>query len=153
MTVSSFVLLLPLLLGLAATQDEPEGDEPRPTTTRLTVERQWIVRVPVRSRPAPQRFEWKESKGFKCIDTSEIRGALLSGPDHVDFLLPHRQRIRARFGGNCPALDFYGLFYLKSDDHQVCARRDFVHSRMGGSCRIERFRRLVPKIKAVKIDD
>jgi hypothetical protein len=151
--MASFVLLLPLLLSLAASQDEPEGDEPRPTITRLTVERQWIVRVPVRSRPALRRIEWKESKGFRCIDTNEIRGALLAGPDHVDFLLPNRQRIRASFGGNCPALDFYGTFYLKSDDHQVCARRDFVHSRMGGSCRIERFRRLVPSIKAVKIGD
>ena len=151
--MSGFVLLLPLLLGLAAAQDEPEGDEPRPSTSRLVVERQWIVRVPIVSRPALRRFEWKESKGFKCVDTNVIRGALLSGPDHVDFLLPHRQRIRARFGDNCPALDFYGGFYLKSDDHQVCARRDFVHSRMGGSCRIERFRRLVPKIKASKSDD
>jgi len=153
LTVSVFLALLPLLLGLAAAQDEPQSDEPRPTTSRLVVERQWIVRVPVRSRPALQGFEWKESKGFKCVHTDEIRGALLSGPDHVDFLLPHRQRIRARFGGNCPALDFYGGFYLKTDDHQVCARRDFVYSRMGGSCRIERFRRLVPRIKAVKIDD
>lgn len=153
MTVSSLVVLLPLLLGLAAVQDEPQNDEPQPTVSRLVVERQWIVRVPVRSRPALQRLEWKESKGFKCLDTNAIRGALLSGPDHVDFLLPHRQRIRARFGGNCPALDFYGSFYLKTEDHQVCARRDFVHLRMGGSCRIERFRRLVPRIRAAKIDD
>ena len=144
---ATFLALLPLLVGLTAVQDEPGGEETRPSVSRLMVEEQWIVRVPVRQRPPKPRFEWKESKGFRCIDTEEIRGALLAGPDHVDFLLPHRQRIRARFGGNCPALDFYGGFYLKTGDHQVCARRDFVHSRMGGSCRIERFRRLVPKIK------
>ena len=147
MTVPTFLALLPLLLGLAAGQDEPQGDEPRPSVSRLVVEEQWIVRVPLRQRAPNPRFEWKESKGFKCVDTNAIRGAMLAGRDHVDFLLPHRQRIRASFGGNCPALDVYGGFYLKTDDHQVCARRDFVHSRMGGSCRIERFRRLVRKIK------
>src|SRR5688500_16838385 len=111
MTVT-FLALLPLLVGLAALQDQPGGEETGPAVSRLIVEEQWIVRVPVRQRPPKPRFEWQESRGFRCIDTDEIRGALLAGPDHVDFLLPHRQRIRARFGGNCPALDFYGGFYL-----------------------------------------
>ena len=51
--------------------------------------------------------------------TAEIRGALLSGVDHVDFLLRKRQRVRASFDGSCPALDFYGGFYLKTDDERV----------------------------------
>ncbi|HEU5286420.1 MAG TPA: hypothetical protein VFU20_07930 [Sphingomicrobium sp.] len=147
MTVSSFLALLPLLLGVAATQDQAPGDEPQPAVSRLVVERQWIVRVPVRPHSAPRRFEWNEGKRVKCFPTNAIRGALLSGADHVDFLLRPRQRVRATFDGNCPALDFYGGFYLKTDDDRVCARRDFVHSRMGGSCRIERFRQLVPRIK------
>ena len=142
MTVSSFLALLPLLLAAAA-QDE----EPQPTVRRLVVEQQLLLRVPVRPRPMVQRFDWVEGGRYKCVHTNAIRGALLSGADHVDFLLPRRQRMRASFDGNCPALDFYGGFYLKTEDHRVCARRDFVHSRMGGSCRIEGFRRLVPKLK------
>jgi hypothetical protein len=47
---------------------------------------------------------------------SVIRGALLTGRDHVDFMLPQKQRIRATFDDDCPALDFYGGFYLKTDD-------------------------------------
>lgn len=146
-TVSSFLVLLPLLLGVAASQDDSQSQEPQPSVSRLVVEHQWIVRVPVRPQRAVQRFEWNEGKRVKCFPTAEIRGALLSGVDHVDFLLRKRQRVRASFDGSCPALDFYGGFYLKTDDERVCARRDFVHSRMGGSCRIERFRRLKPKLK------
>jgi hypothetical protein len=68
-------------------------------------------------------------------------------------VLGRRERVRASFDGNCPALDFYGGFYLKTQDERVCAKRDSVHSRMGGSCRIERFRRLIPKLKAEKADN
>ena len=113
----------------------------------MIVEQVWVLRVPVRPRQSLQRFEWVESKGPKCVPASDIRGALLSGTDHVDFILPEHQLIRATFDDDCPALDFYGDFYLKTEDHRLCAKRDSVRSRIGGSCRIERFRRLTPKIK------
>lgn len=143
MTVPTFLALLPLLLGLASSQ----AGEPQPTVQRMVVEQQWILRVPVRPQRLPQRFEWIESKGPKCVAALDIRGALLSGTDHVDFLMPDRQRVRASLDDDCPALDFWGGFYLKPADHQLCAKRDSVHSRMGGSCRIERFRRLERKLK------
>jgi hypothetical protein len=146
-TVLSFLVLLPLLLGVAASQEDSSDAEPQPSVSRLVVERQWIVRVPVRPRRAVPRFEWSEGKRVKCFPTKDIRGALLSGADHVDFVLGRRERVRATFDGSCPALDFYGDFYLKTDDDRVCARRDSVHSRMGGSCRIERFHRLKWKLK------
>lgn len=147
MTVSSFLVLLPLLLGLTASQADSPDEEPQPSVSRLVVEHHLIVRVPVRPQRAAPRFEWSEGKRVKCFPTKEIRGALLSSGDHVDFLLGKRRRVRASFDGNCPALDFYGDFYLKTDDDRVCARRDLVHSRMGGSCRIEQMRRLTPKLK------
>lgn len=131
------------MLALAAAPD----DEPEPAVQRMAVESEWILRVPVRPRTALQRFRWIEGQGYKCVPTSAIRGAIQSGSEHVDFLLPGRQRVRASFAGSCPALDFYGGFYLKTEDRRVCARRDFVHSRMGGSCRIERLRRLVPRTR------
>jgi hypothetical protein len=146
MTVSTFLALLPLLLGLAVAQGDSQPDQP-PAVRRLVIEQEWILRVPVRPQPLPQRFEWVESKGPKCVPAADIRGALLSGTDHVDFLLPERQRVRATFDDDCPALDFYGGFYLRTEDHRLCARRDSVHSRIGGSCRIARFRKLAPKLK------
>jgi hypothetical protein len=146
-TVSSFVALLPLLLSIAAFQDDSAAEEPQPPVTRLVVEHQWIVRVPVRPHKSAPRYEWNEGKRVKCFPTKDIRGARLAGADHVDFVLGKRERVRASFDGKCPALDFYGGFYLKTEDERVCARRDSVHSRMGGSCRIERFHRLKPKPK------
>lgn len=145
MTVTSFLTLLPLLLAAVAQDDQDDG--PQPSVQRLVVEERLLLRVPVRPRPVVPRFDWIEGQRYKCVHISAIRGALLAGPDHVDFMLPRRQRMRASFDGNCPALDFYGGFYLKPDDHRICAGRDFVHSRMGGSCRIAGFRRLVPKLK------
>ena len=135
--------LLPLALGLAGSQ----ADGLLPSVGRLVGEREIIFRVPVRPRSAGPGIEWVEGDRFKCVKTSAIRGAVLAGSDHVDLILPRARRVRASFDGNCPALDFYGGFYLKSDDHRICATRDSVHSRMGGSCRIHRFHRLVPKLR------
>ena len=71
---------------------------------------------------------------------------MLSGRSSVDFVLRDRRRVRAELDSDCPALDFYGGFYVQPDDDRICARRDVIRSRMGGICRIERFRRLVPKL-------
>ena len=141
MTLFTLLALLPALLGMAGWQGADA-----PAVRRVLVADQMIIKVPVRPLP-PSEFEWVERKGPRCLPASVIRGALLTGRDHVDFMLPQKQRIRARFDDDCPALDFYGGFYLKTDDEQICARRDSIHSRMGGSCRIERFRHLVPKFR------
>jgi len=133
-TFLGVLTLLPMLLGFASAGG--------PQVRSLIVEDEIILRVPV--QPVPRDIEWKERKGPKCIEAREIKGAFLSGNDHVDFLLAGRRLLRARLDENCPALDFYGGFYLSSDDERVCAKRDAIRSRMGARCRIERFRKLVP---------
>lgn len=140
----TFAYLFAFLSSLFAAGEADRATQPR-AVSRVSVQEQLIVRVPVQSRP--RRFEWEERKGPKCIATSDIRGAKLSGPQSVDLMLRDRSRIRAKFDDHCPALDFYGGFYLKPEDEDLCAKRDFVRSRMGGSCRIEKFRRLTPKDK------
>ena len=136
LTFLEVLTLLPLLLGVA-----PGGL----TVRSITVEDQIIMRIPV--RPPPPQVEWTEHKGPKCIDAEKIRGAFLSGSDHVDFVLSGKKLLRAELEENCPALDFYNGFYLSSSDDKVCARRDVVRSRMGASCGIERFRELKGKIR------
>jgi hypothetical protein len=101
----------------------------------------------VQPRPLLPQFEWIEKKGPKCVPVADIQRALLSGSEQVDFVLADRSRIRAQFGEGCPALDFYAGFYLQPQDERLCAGRDAVHSRIGGSCTIERFRTLVPKFR------
>lgn len=135
LSFSSLIVWLPFLFGLGSLQDER-------VVRRLVVQDEIIVRVPV--RPAP-RIVWVPGREFRCIPVSAIRGANLSGPQRLDLILA-RSRVRARLADDCPAIDFYGGFYLKPEDGRICAGRDIVYSRMGGSCPIEGFRQLVPKL-------
>lgn len=143
MTSGLFLGFVPLLLGLFAVQ--PSSFQQ--TVTRLVAQDEVILRVPVEPRPFARQIEWVEHKGPKCVPAALIRSALLSGPEQVDFILASRERVRAKVNEDCPALDFYGGFYLQPEDEHVCAGRDAIHSRMGGSCRIERFKQLVPKLR------
>ena len=132
-----------VLLGLVAAQPAAMQQ----TVTRLVVQDEVILRIPVQPRPLLPQIDWLERKGPKCIPTGAIRWAMLSGAERVDFVLVNRDRIRAEFDEDCPALDFYGGFYLQLQDDRLCARRDAIHSRIGTSCTIERFKELVPKFR------
>lgn len=134
--------LLPALAGLVAADTPARGQ----VVGRVTVREEIIMRIPIRARPGP-RIEWREKRGPRCIAAAAIKGAMLSGRNSVDFVLSDRRRFRARLDSDCPALDFYDGFYVQPDDHRLCMRRDFIRSRMGGSCRIERFRELKPRLK------
>lgn len=115
------------------------------SVTRLVVREEVIFRVPV-IRPRPVRpMRWEEKKGPKCISAERIVAAALADQRSVDFLLNDRSRIRAKMDDDCPTLDFYGNFYIQPEDDNVCAKRDEIRSRIGGSCRIEKFRRMVPR--------
>ena len=143
MSAGSIWNLLPLLFGLFGAQPGEVGQ----TVTRLIVQDEVILRVPVQPRPLLPQFEWVEKKGPKCVPVTDIQRALLSGPEQVDFVLADRARIRAQFDEDCPALEFYAGFYLQLQDGRLCARRDAIHSRIGTSCTIERFKELVPKFR------
>lgn len=140
MTSGAFLNFVPLLLGLLAAPPATVGQ----SVTRLIVQEEVILRVPVQPRPVLPEIEWVEKKGPRCIPAAEIRRALLSGSEQVDFVMSNRARIRARFDEGCPALDFYNGFYLQLQDERLCAHRDAVHSRIGGSCTIDQFMQLVP---------
>jgi len=143
MTFASFLALLPAFLGLAAAQAPDQPLQVR----RVVVRDEIIIRVPVRVRRISPGLGWIERKGPKCIHSDDLRGAILSGPDSVDFILHGKKRMRASFDTRCPALDFYGGFYLNTEDDKVCAGRDVVRSRVGSGCVIEEFHRLSPRPK------
>jgi hypothetical protein len=134
---------VPLLLGLFAAQPGIVGQ----SVTRLVIQDEVILRIPVQPRPLLPQFEWKERKGPHCFPTAAIHGALLSGAQQVDFVLDGPKRMRATLDEDCPALDFYGGFYLQPQDDRLCAGRDAIHSRMGGSCTIDHFKLLIPKLR------
>lgn len=137
------LLSLPLFAWLASLAGVAELQPV--AVTRLVVRQELILRVPV-IRPRVQRpIRWVEKKGPKCIAADQIVAAALGDERSVDFLLSDRTRMRARMDDDCPTLDFYGNFYIQPEDEKVCARRDEIRSRIGGSCRIEKFRRMVPR--------
>ena len=144
MTLLTFLGLIPALFGLA-------GDPPSQQrgVRRVVINQEMVISIPIRPRPR-QTLEWNEHKGPKCIPVERIAGALWSGPSSIDFILRDRRRIRAVMDDECPALDFYKGFYLQPDDERICAKRESIQNRVGASCRIERFRRLVPQVKQVK---
>lgn len=131
-----------MLLGLFAAQPAAMQG-----VTRVVIHDEVIIRIPVQPRPYGPAIEWVEHKASKCIPIGAIRGALLSGPEQVDFLFGNGTRVRAKLDEDCPALDFYAGFYLQPQDQRLCVRRDAIHSRMGGSCTIERFKQLIPRLR------
>ena len=134
-----FISMLPALLGLGSASQEAF-----PQVRMTFVQNEFVIRVPVRPMPSTPRLAWEEADGPRCIASKAIRGALLSGSGHVDFVMGNSRRVRAKFDRDCPALDFYEGFYVNSPSPQICAGRDAIRSRMGGSCAIESFTQLVP---------
>lgn len=139
MILTSLMSFLPALLAA--------GQAPAAPGVRfMRVEEQWLIRVPVQPRPRA-RVRWHEGQGFQCLQARRVAGAMLSGPDSIDFVMRRGARLRARFDSDCKGLDFYGGLYLQTEDDRICARRDFIRSRMGATCRIERLRLLVPRVE------
>jgi len=146
MTLLTLLGLIPALFAMAG---EAQQQQQQPAVRRVVINEELIISIPIRPRPR-QNIEWSEKKGPKCVPAQRIAGAMLSGPSSIDFVLRNRQRVRAIMDSECPALDFYGGFYLQPDDDRICAKRETIQNRVGASCRIERFRTLVPQLKQVK---
>jgi hypothetical protein len=136
-------MLLPLLVGAAA------APAPAPISrySQVLVREQMVVRIgPGLRFSEPVPIRWKEGKGPKCVPARMIAGYAVVAPASVDFVLRDNRRLRARLDSSCPALDYYGGFYVTPNpDGLICADRDFIRSRMGGECGIDKFRSLKPK--------
>lgn len=145
MTLMALFGLIPVLFSAAAAQAPAEDQAVR----RVVIHDEVILRIPIRPRVS-RPIEWVEHKGPKCLPAGRIAFTILSGPSSIDFVLRNRRRVRAIMDNDCPALDFYGRFYLQPDDEFICAKRETIRSRVGGSCRIEKFKLLVPQLKQVK---
>jgi hypothetical protein len=112
--------------------------------TQLTIHERFVIRVPARRAAGPP-IEFRERRADKCQAMDGVAGAAIVKPDNVDIIYRGGLRIRAELEEACPALDYYGGFYiLPTQDGQICAGRDSIRSRAGGECQIKRFHKLVP---------
>ncbi|WP_326524893.1 hypothetical protein [Sphingomonas sp.] len=138
----------------APTKRAPRDIDPGITQT-FTVRQSLVIRVPrlpagrsptaMALAPLPS-MRWVEKKADKCLPVESLAAATVTEAESVDLLLNGGKRLRARFGSECKALDFYSGFYVKMPaDGRVCAGRDSIRARSGGECRIKSFRTLVPE--------
>ena len=88
---------------------------------------------------------YQEMKLDGCIAISGIAG-VQPAPQENRLLLFMRDRriLSAALERACNARDYYSGFYIeRSEDGQLCARRDLLQSRAGASCRVAQLNRLV----------
>ncbi len=125
--------------GATVTLQQVVIQVPRMTVTRTAV----ITRMPPRAPSPPPPLV--ERKADDCVKLDRIVGFSVNQGDSIELLINDGSRLRAKLGSNCPALGFYSGFYVKPhQDGRMCARRDTIRSRSGGTCSIDAFRRLVP---------
>lgn len=83
-------------------------------------------------RPVPPR-----SGAKRCINVNNIAGAIVFGDRAVELTMTNGQRWRLYFAQGCPTLTFYnGFYYQPAQRGKLCAGRDAIMSRAGGSCDI-----------------
>lgn len=145
MIASAFGTMLLVIAGQPAPRASPGDGRETIEYAQVTIQQRVIVRVPMQAVRPPKPVKWKEKRGPKCAPMDGVAGAAVVKPDSVDILYRGGLRLRAELEDECPALDYYNGFYIApTKDRQICAGRDSLHSRSGGECGIERFRRLEP---------
>ena len=139
----------PAVLLLTALSGMPDTVSPTDPVhfAQIYIREQILIRVPAKLRqmqpPTIEPVEWKEGKGPKCVSMRLIAGAALVGQNSVDLVFRDKSRVRAKLERSCPALDYYRGFYVSpTKDGQICADRDFIRSRLGGHCEIDKFKTL-----------
>lgn len=140
-----------LLLLIAAPAPVPEAPEWDSAVAALQqrvtvhVPRVTVTSTTIIMRSTPRAPAFVEKRTSECVKVDRIAGfAGVSASDGVDLVLKDGSLLRAKLGRNCPALGFYGGFYVKmSEDKKICAGRDAFRTRAGRSCDIEKFAKLV----------
>lgn len=140
------LLAMPMLPG----QDDPGIDGAQ--LAQLGFHQRIIIRIP-RLRPdrdapprdPPREPRWDERRGPRCVPADALTGAMIVAPDTIDLTTADGTRLRARLDRHCPPMDYYPGFYMKpTSDGMICADRDSIAVRSGGSCPIVAFRQLMP---------
>ena len=96
--------------------------------------------TPIQAQAIPQVHMMKD-----LIAIANIAG-VEPAPEQNRLLLFMRDRriLSAALERACNARDYYSGFYIeRSEDGQLCARRDLLQSRAGASCKVAQLNRLI----------
>ncbi len=81
----------------------------------------------------------------RCVGVDHVAGAVVLGDRAVEMTMIDHSRWRMSFDAACPALSFYqGFYYRRAVAGRLCAGRDAVISRAGGTCAISSIVRVRP---------
>ncbi len=73
----------------------------------------------------------------RCVGIDHVAGAIVFGDRAVELSMTDHSRWRMSFDAACPALSFYqGFYYRRAVAGRLCAGRDAVIARSGGTCPI-----------------
>jgi hypothetical protein len=126
-----------------------------PVQRQVRIQQRVIIRIAPSSPQARDRLlaeiprrprgSYQERKLDGCVPINAITGVVPSTDDNRLLLfLRDRRVLSASLERACRAQDYYLGFYIeRSADGQLCARRDKLQSRAGGSCEVAQLNRLV----------
>jgi len=97
------------------------------------------------TRRGTSRTSYEEEKFNGCIAIAGIAGVQPALQQNRLLLFMRDRRIlSAALERACNARDYYSGFYIeRSEDGQLCAKRDLLQSRAGASCKVAQLNRLV----------
>lgn len=90
------------------------------------------------------RTTYAEIEHGDCIRARSLVGIQLSNDDRLMFFMNNGDVLLARLEDGCNVRAFYAGFYAdRSNDGQLCADRNRLHSRAGEMCEVAEFTELV----------
>lgn len=129
-----------------------------PVQNQVSIEQHVIIRIAPsaadpRGRmpnrlPAPEPLSksFKEKKVEGCVPIAAIAGIAPSDDNRLLLLLRDRRVLSAALDKSCHAEEFYsGAYVERSEDGQLCVKRERLQSRTGSKCQLSRLSRLVPR--------
>ncbi len=96
-------------------------------------------------RQSATQTQYEEERLRGCVALSGI-AAYQPSPQRNRLLLFMRDRniVSVELERACSARDYYSGFYVeRSEDGQICAKRDVLQSRAGANCKVAKLHRLV----------
>ena len=126
-----------------------------PVERQVRIEQRVIIRIAPSSPATRERMvtqlqrqssatRFEEEKIDDCVPIGSIAGVQPARENRLLLFMRDRRILTAALERACRAEDFYAGFYIeRSEDGQLCTRRDRLQSRAGASCRVDQLNRLV----------
>jgi len=122
---------------------------------QVSIEQHLIIRItpgnpavmhdmpPPAPEPLPERLH--ERRMPPCVPVAALAGVRPLAANRLLLFLRDHRLVGADLARNCAARDFYLGFYITpTNDGQLCAGRDTIHSRAGTTCMITQVHELFP---------